>query len=103
MDQTQPGIRGRIADYCKLVATINDRHWASYENMGRESVFAEYGRRFCKVMVGSRVHTFVELATGNILKAASWKAPAKNGVRGSIWADDLGESVIDWHGAKYLR
>lgn len=47
---------------------------------------------------GTSVHAFVELATGNLLKAAGWKAPAK-GIRGNI-VDDL-EAVkarFDWSG-----
>lgn len=33
---------------------------------------------------GASVYCFIDKATGDILKAAGWKAPAK-GVRGSIW------------------
>jgi hypothetical protein len=38
------------------------------------------------------VYCFIEKDTGNILKAASWKAPAK-GARGSIWNDDCDVGV----------
>ena len=51
---------------------------------------------------GEETHTYIALANGDILKADG-RRPAKNGVRGNIWADDLGLSVINWHGAKYLR
>lgn len=36
---------------------------------------------------GRSVYCFVEKSTGDILKAASWKAPAL-GVRGNIYADN---------------
>ena len=49
------------------------------------------------------VHSFVEYTTGDIYKAATYKTPAKNGVRGNIFADDLGKSVIDYHGARYIK
>ena len=49
------------------------------------------------------VHSFVNMETGDILKAGSWKAPAVNGVRGNISADDRGASVVSHHGTKYLR
>ena len=36
---------------------------------------------------GGSAYCFIEKDTGNILKAAGWKAPAK-GARGSIWNHD---------------
>lgn len=82
-----------------------------YVNMLRglssgETYDVEYGRRFARVIhyVGGRsVHTFVEIATGNIWKAGGWNKPQPNGVRGNIWDEDLGQSKVDRYGAKYLR
>jgi hypothetical protein len=51
------------------------------------------GKRFYKVMEnrpysgGSSVHCFVEIATGDIYKPASWNTPAK-GVRSNLQATD---------------
>ena len=48
------------------------------------------------------VHSFVEVATGNVLKAAGWKAPAKH-ARGNIWDDDGGASaLVVTGGVRYL-
>lgn len=62
------------------------------------------GRRYARIVktdVGSRsVYCFVDITTGGILKAASWKAPAK-GVRGSIYAEDHGSSAVTAYGAVY--
>jgi hypothetical protein len=62
------------------------------------------GRRYAKVVVtdeGNRsVYCFVDTTTGDILKAANWKAPAK-GVRGSIYAEDHGASAVTAYGAVY--
>jgi hypothetical protein len=56
--------------------------------------------RLVSVSPGSRyVYCFIEAATGDILKSASWKAPAK-GVRGNIFGDDP-TSCCDWYGAQY--
>jgi len=53
---------------------------------------------------GSRsVHTFVNMLNGDILKAGGWSAPQKNGVRGNIFADDLGANRVNEHGANYLK
>ena len=46
------------------------------------------------------VFLFVEIATGNILKAASWKAPAKH-ARGNIF-ESFDKGVGDF-GAAYIR
>jgi hypothetical protein len=51
------------------------------------------------------VHCFVRLEDGAILKG-SWKAPVKNPVRGSIFADecDIGEGrALNKYGCAYLR
>lgn len=51
----------------------------------------------------SIVHCFIDLATGNILKAASWKVPA-NGVRGNIFDDNYGiGTAVTEYGAAYFR
>ena len=49
------------------------------------------------------VHSFINRETGDILKAAGWKAPAPNGKRGSIFAEDHGLSKINWSGTGRLR
>ncbi len=52
------------------------------------------------------VHCFVRLEDGFILKAAGYKAPAKNGVRGSIFTEDcdIGEGrAVNQYGCAYLR
>jgi hypothetical protein len=52
------------------------------------------------------VHCFIRLEDGAILKAGGWKAPAKNPVRGSIFAEgfDIGEGrAVNNYGCTYLR
>jgi hypothetical protein len=57
------------------------------------------GRKYIKVVreeycennpskIHSSVHTFIEVSTGDIYKAASWKAPAKNGARFNVVNDN---------------
>ncbi len=48
------------------------------------------------------VHCFVEIATGNVLKAAGWKAPAKH-ARGNIFDDHNGLGSMNEYGPAYLR
>ena len=62
-----------------------------------------YGQKFIKVIRtdadGSHrsVHSFVDFE-GNIWKAASWKAPAKNFTRGSVFDKASYEKRIRWSG-----
>ena len=70
---------------------------------------ADLGNKYARVIKvdqlngGRSVHTFVNMDNGDILKSGSWKAPAPNGARGNIFETDLGESVVNEHGANYLR
>ena len=63
----------------------------------------EVGSKYIKVITGSSVHSFIvrnktdKFKPGDILKAASWKAPAKNFARGNIF--DKTFDRIRWTGA----
>jgi len=64
-----------------------------------------FGRRYAKVIdvsQGRSAWAFVDMATGEILKAASWAAPAKH-ARGTILAEDHGKSAVSAYGPHYLR
>ncbi len=65
------------------------------------------GRRYDKLIMltggrsnGRSVWGFVERSTGDILKAASWRAPAKT-LRGNIFDPDPMENM-HWTGPAYL-
>ncbi len=69
---------------------------------------AKGGRRYAKIMErGLGLHSahrsvfcFVDKTNGDVLKAASWKAPAKH-ARGSIYKNN-GRDAISAYGARYL-
>jgi len=44
------------------------------------------------------VHSFVEKSTGDILKAASWAAPARNFTRGNVYITSSYENRVRWTG-----
>lgn len=62
------------------------------------------GKKYIKVIKNGSVHSFIvkedhgKFKKGDILKAASWNAPAKNAARGNIF----GEYVIYWTGTYYM-
>ncbi len=78
----------KLAEFISLYTTYRFNKlyemYGDYATTNPDNIRAEPGRKFIRVLVGSSVYLFIEKATGDIYKAASWKAPAK-GVRGSIW------------------
>jgi hypothetical protein len=68
----------------------------------RFGVEFEEGSKYVKVVSiswGSRsVHSFVEKKTGDIWKAASWKAPARNFVRGNVFDSKSYLPRVSWTG-----
>jgi len=70
------------------------------------TVHIEEGRKYMKVIQGGSVWGFVmkaddkQFKAGDILKAASWAAPARNKPRGNILEGDF--SWVRWTGPEYL-
>ena len=103
----------KLDEYVKLVQQLNDEHWKECNFSYAQSplIITEEGTRYIKVMKQDRaldgklsrksIHTFIDKTNGDILKAATYKAPAKNGVRGNISSNP--EKVINHFGAIYLR
>ena len=67
----------------------------------------EIGNKYIKVVSGTSVWGFIvnthkhpKFKVGDILKAASWKAPAMNQARGNIVNGDF--SWVKWTGPRYL-
>ena len=105
------GGKSRLQMYMDMVQWKNDQYYEinQFKFSDPPRVTADVGTKYARVVKvdqlnGSRsVHTFVNLDNGDILKSGGWKAPAPNGVRGNIFDTDLGESVVNEHGANYLR
>jgi len=103
--------KSRLEMYMAMVQEKND---AYFKMMGftfsdPPHVSADIGRKYARVVKndqlnGSRsVHTFVHLDNGDIYKSGGWAAPQVNGVRGNIFETDLGASVVNEHGANYIK
>ena len=81
------------------IAELKDR-------IGTYQFIIESGRKYHKIVMvtedGARsVHAFVDKKTGEMYMAASWKAPAKNGVRFDLRIIEQREFVLencDWAG-----
>ena len=98
-------IKKRIEKYIKLVTELNAEYYKAnnYTFEPAPVAMIELGKRYAKVVTDRHVHTFIDLTSGDILKAASWHSPVKNGVRENIFTKDYGRSCIDQYGAKYLK
>ena len=88
--QLQPYLQAIRDDYaaCKL------RAWSPWtaEMIAEFNTDLRYeiGNRYVKVITGTSVHSFIcmtdmgKFCKGDILMAASWKAPARNHARGNV-------------------
>ena len=90
---------------------IDEHYYKNLSNLTLKRLTVEVGRRYVKIVVidgyGSRfesrsAHSFVDKTNGDVLKAASWRSPAKH-ARGNIFNDDNGLGGITAYGARYLK
>ena len=91
--------------FCAAVDAVRE-HWFALQGytFDRGGVTFQRGKKNARIVLteegqGRSVHCFVDLATGNILKSASWQTPAK-GARGNIIN---GAAQVGPHGAQYRR
>ena len=62
-------------------------------------ITAQVGNKYAKLVADDRsAFGFVDLTNGNVLYAASWKAPAKNFARGNINDAKGGVGRVKWTG-----
>lgn len=100
---------------CQKIITENDErmfdnspdHAAAEFNFGTKLEIDPKGRKYVRIVrtynyAGRSVHCFVDKTNGNVLKGASWKAPAK-GARGNIYNEDKGLGRMGPYGPGYNR
>ena len=100
----------QLDKYVEMIQQKNNHYWKINEFTFSDPpiVSAWIATKYAKIVKEDAnggqtfVHSFVNLENGDILKG-NWKAPVKNGVRGNIFADDLGASVVTEHGPMYLK
>ena len=111
----QSNIDSALQDYADFLKAEYVSRGASWAKSGFDRqlvVEFDKGSKFIKVIVGHSTdgvrdpsrssHSFIVLKSdkfqyGDILKSASWRAPAKNFARGNVLKKDYG--TISWCGA----
>lgn len=84
---------------------VNSHFEKNFPRLTAPTILVEHGKKYTKIIkqdvgsAGRSVFCFVERETGNVLKAESWKRPAK-GVRGNI--SSPAENSCTVYGARYL-
>ena len=104
-------VQERINGYVEMVQGKMNDYWnlMNYTHAAPHNIYVEYGKKYARVVHADAsgpsrsVHTFVNMINGDILKSGGWKAPAPNGVRGNIFENDFGASVVNEFGASYLK
>tara|TARA_R110000764_G_scaffold176046_2_gene262327 strand:- start:358 stop:765 length:408 start_codon:yes stop_codon:yes gene_type:complete len=103
--------RTAIADYATMLdgrersEFTNDEYYNSQlKEYGNNFTISNRGSKYVKLINGGSVWGFVvkedsdKFKRGDILKAASWNAPATNKARGNIFE----EYTVQWTGPLYL-
>jgi len=103
-------VKQQIEKMADTLQAFTEEH---YENRSYQiavpNIIVSFGKKYAKIIKcrpgtdqPESVHSFVNMMNGDILKAASWKAPAK-GVRGNVFDDNEGcVTAWDTYGARYL-
>ena len=101
-----------VADYNRFMPLdgSNDKFRIEQRKKFADELSVEVGKKYIRVVCESKTsprvwgfivncHDDKSYPYGTILKAASWKAPARNGARGNIITGDL--SWVRWTGLAY--
>ena len=85
---------------------IDDDHAAHYPNIPRTVVSLEWGPRYVRVVADHSTQRsswgFLDRTNGDVLKAESWKKPAKH-ARGNLFDEAGGLARVGPFGPAYLR
>ena len=109
-----PNLKERIELYVSEIQRLQTENWEQnqFTFAPVPKVEIKEGNKFIRVFVveygfdnqkrSSCIHTFVDRETGDIWKAATYKEPQKNGIRGNIFNEPCITGVNN-HGAIYRK
>jgi hypothetical protein len=91
-----PGGYAIVVDGTRFVKVkILERRWLDQMDHSKGEVNRD-------ALVDSRIHSFIDKLTGDVLKPESWKKPAKH-ARGNIYDESNGLARVNHFGPEYIR
>ncbi len=108
--ELSPEVAVALDKFIEVVQADQQKYYQTrFPSLNVPAISLEFGSKFIRVVLtdigsnhSSRVFCFIEKATGNVLKSATYKAPAK-GVRGNILAHDPSKYGVNTYGANYFQ
>ena len=100
-------VKADYSNWNNAIVLPNDRDEIKQEMIARfnDSIYYDIGKKYVKIVIEGGVHSFIvkdesdaKFVFGDILKAASWKTPARNYKRGNVF--ELESSSVNWTGAQ---
>lgn len=91
-----------LVKFLDRAQAISDKGMERYSSLTPPTLTTKDGRRYVKVIRDSSVHCFIDKTNGDVLKPASWRAPAKH-ARGNIFDSEDGAKYMGVYGPAYLR
>ena len=91
-----------VTDFvAKLQVKLTEYYTKKFPTLTEGKLEVKFGRRYAKLSTQSSVYCFVDMTSGDVLKAATWRAPAKH-ARGNLFAPDGGMGCMGPYGAAYM-
>ncbi len=101
-----------LSAFEKALQNLFDTHTTkNFPSLTSDVVSSQWGPKYVKILRTTRglghssqsVYCFIDKATGDILKPASWAAPVKKNPRASIYDADSGMSNCGPYGVAYMN
>ena len=101
---SDPAIKRAIEEFVKFAQNTVDRGYPGHDTPPPLSIM--WGRKYARIVRGEGMHRsvfgFVDLSNGNLLKAATWKKPAKH-PRGNVLDKSTWANSHTSYGMAYMR
>jgi len=85
-----------IDEFVLLCQRASDAWHDKLQYVDNPKFTIEDSRKYIRIKVGGCIYGFIDATNGDLLKAATWRAPAKY-ARGSLYQRDTWEACIGTH------
>ena len=108
IDEGTPQFQSWLTGANKVLEDHRQQNYPNQSPVFKELLVASEGDRYIKItrnregQVGGSAFAFIDRTNGDVLKEASWRAPAKH-ARGNLFSPDNGLTCVGPYGIAYLR